>query len=789
MESAVIGAALSLTAAHAVVLAAAYMRRDATREGSFWILLSVALAGLVCLTYVIPVDATLGGATLRVLSTLVLSGAALAAFGGAVIRDMGGADRSPRLLRGWLAINVGWVSLAVVLWLVNDPAVLLLGETGWLVELLRQFNPGGMVALFGLVGASVFLIGFGLQRFYVASLPEVANRALYWVLNATVLLQALVLLITGTESIAALGMAVLLVASIGVVHGATYFHVFDIRSALILALRSLFFVAISAAMVFLALYLALTTGLDAENAEGLLIMGLVALLVAALSVPVRHGIEYLIHQVTYRRRINPTPATREFSRHVSEATELKTLMSNAIQTLNHVFQVRRSAIILLTSTHRVKDAVELQVMQPEGEQDGMKGLLSVYSPIYDALAAHHEAITQFDLDYNPRFAEAGADERRFFASLQMSAYAPIVMETTLIGILAAGPKLDDTAFFPDDRELLTTLAQQTAIALRNARHVDDLQHLYKSMQSLYSGLKSANDELNKMDAVKSDFVTIASHELRTPLAQLRGYTDILDALNDQGMLDRDQTVGLVANLRKATERMEELISAMLDVSQLDVNAMDLRLTATPLESVIRMAIEPLADAINQRKIALTSRGLRGLPPIQADLPRLVQAFRNVIVNAIKFTPDGGRIDIVASVENASSELEGDHIRVEIRDTGVGIDKKNLELVFKKFFRAYDPSLHSTGTYKFLGAGPGLGLTIARGVIEGHGGHIWAESEGHDMDNFPGTTFVIRLPVSTPDDARRRLSFEGEMPPHEPTSQLNMPVASQQDNKPSEVVGD
>jgi len=225
---------------------------------------------------------------------------------------------------------------------------------------------------------------------------------------------------------------------------------------------------------------------------------------------------------------------------------------------------------------------------------------------------------------------------------------------------------------------------------------------------------------------------------------------------------------MVANLRKATERMEELIAAMLDVSQLDVNAMDLSLTETPPESLLRMAIEPLGDAITQRKLSLTARGLRGLPNIQADLQRLVQAFRNIIVNAIKFTPDGGRIEIIGTLEESEEEGGVDFVLIAIKDTGVGINKKDLTLVFRKFFRAYDPALHSTGTYKFLGAGPGLGLTIAKGVIEGHGGKIWAESEKQDMESYPGATFYIRLPVSTPDDAKRVMRIETERERDKPT---------------------
>ncbi|MBC8097878.1 MAG: HAMP domain-containing histidine kinase, partial [Armatimonadetes bacterium] len=304
-----------------------------------------------------------------------------------------------------------------------------------------------------------------------------------------------------------------------------------------------------------------------------------------------------------------------------------------------------------------------------------------------------------------------------------------------------------------------TLAQQTGFALRNARLVSDLQHLNATMRALNRGLGDANSELAQLDSVKTDFVTIASHELRTPLAQIRGYTDIIDTINEQGMLDQSQTTVLVTNLRKATERMEELIAAMLDVSQLDVDAMDLRFAPTTIESVTRQAIEPLTDAIRQRKLSLLVRGMKGLPQLEADLQRLVQAFRNVIVNAIKFTPDGGRIEITASLQPAQIKGGVDHILVTIADTGVGIDATHTELIFKKFYRAFDPQLHSTGTYKFLGAGPGLGLTIAKGVIESHGGRIWAESEGHNVEGTPGSTFYVLLPTVPPADARRAVTFD------------------------------
>jgi signal transduction histidine kinase len=200
---------------------------------------------------------------------------------------------------------------------------------------------------------------------------------------------------------------------------------------------------------------------------------------------------------------------------------------------------------------------------------------------------------------------------------------------------------------------------------------------------------------------------------------------------------------------------------MLDVSQLGLDAMDLRFAQTTIDSVLRLAIEPLSESIKQRKLQLSARGLKDLPPIEADMQRLVQAFRNLVLNAIKYTPDGGRIDITAHLQKSESSRP-DEIIVQIKDTGIGIDPKNHELIFEKFFRVADPGLHSTGATKFMGAGPGLGLTIARGVIQGHGGRISVESPGYDPEKLPGTTFYIYLPIIPPESAKRVAPFESSV---------------------------
>jgi signal transduction histidine kinase len=741
---------------HGVLLAYTQIRGSQIRTGRVWLSLTILLSMLTALTTFMPPTTLVMDKYGRDFGLTLLLAIMLITFGGLVIQDVR-RRKNNRTIRLWLGWGVVWLAALVASAFASDR--LLVGQADWLITALNPPNLFSLVTLGGLAITGLVLLGVTFRAFYTAGLPEVANRALFWVIDSAVILLGIVLALSGTFTLIVLGTLALLIGVTGALYAEISYRVFDIRNGLNLAIRTALIVSSTALIVFVALYLSRSYQLQ-DTMESSLIMASLALAVSIIYVPVRGVIEWGVDRLSMGRYTDPTVATRRYSQQVSKAFELDQLVKVATETLNVSLKVRRSGMMLVSDTDS-GDQLELRVMIAGGFSDvkDKKGFISRKSPVYQRLAGDKAPLSQFDMEFSPKYKTLSEAERTFFNGLNMSAYAPVIVEDSLIGVLACGPKLNDAPFYPRDLELLTTLANQTGVALRNARLVADLRHLNNSMTKLNEGLEDANAQMEKLDSVKTDFVTIASHELRTPLAQIRGYTDIIDALNDQGMLDQDQIRGMVANLRKASERMEELISAMLDVSQLDVNAMDLRFAQTSPESVIRLAIEPLTDAIKQRKLTLSARGLRGLPTIEADMQRLVQAFRNIVLNAIKFTPDNGRIEITASLQPAENGDGKDMIMVAIADTGVGIAKANLELIFEKFFRAYDPGLHSTGATKFLGAGPGLGLTIARGVIEGHGGKIWAESPGHNMETFPGTTFYVLLPVSPPENARRVMPFE------------------------------
>jgi signal transduction histidine kinase len=189
--------------------------------------------------------------------------------------------------------------------------------------------------------------------------------------------------------------------------------------------------------------------------------------------------------------------------------------------------------------------------------------------------------------------------------------------------------------------------------------------------------------------------------------------------------------------------MVEIIDNMLDVSRIDTNQLEMMLTDIEIQPVIERVRNVFQPALEERKLSLTTSGLEDLPVLCGDKDLLYKVFYHVIGNAIKYTPDGGQI--IISGRRIEGYTQGE-IEITVRDTGIGIDRENQDLVFEKFYQTGEVLLHSSGKTKFKGGGPGLGLAIARGIVNAHDGRIWLESPGYDEETYPGTTVFVRLPI-------------------------------------------
>ena len=155
----------------------------------------------------------------------------------------------------------------------------------------------------------------------------------------------------------------------------------------------------------------------------------------------------------------------------------------------------------------------------------------------------------------------------------------------------------------------------------------------------------------------------------------------------------------------------------------------------------------LRSAAAERKIEITSSTTDDTPNINADPAMIQKALYHLIVNAIKYTPDGGTVTL--STRPVAMDDNGPGVEIAVKDTGIGLDPEHHELVFEKFYQVGSVAIHSSGKTTFKGGGPGLGLAIVRGVARAHGGKAWVESTGCDEVNFPGSTFYLQLPLNPP----------------------------------------
>lgn len=233
------------------------------------------------------------------------------------------------------------------------------------------------------------------------------------------------------------------------------------------------------------------------------------------------------------------------------------------------------------------------------------------------------------------------------------------------------------------------------------------------------------NKLKDLDKMKSDFFSSMSHELRTPLTSIKeGSGILLEGI--AGELTEKQRK-LLTILSEESNRLIELVNSLLDLSKMEAGMMTYVFEKANLAPLIERTMIEIAPLLEAKKIHLESSVSKELPAIDMDSERILQALRNLIGNAVKFTPEGGRVWV--SCQPAAQGVE-----VSIKDSGPGIPEKNLIMIFDKFQQA-----NLTGSYRLKGTG--LGLAIVKHIITSHGGEIWAKSKPEQ-----GSTFIFTLPV-------------------------------------------
>ncbi len=260
-------------------------------------------------------------------------------------------------------------------------------------------------------------------------------------------------------------------------------------------------------------------------------------------------------------------------------------------------------------------------------------------------------------------------------------------------------------------------------------------------------LQKTNKVLRELDRNKLEFIQVAAHELRTPLTVLKGYVDMLHSF--LGIEENDALSGMLAGISKGADRMHEVVNTMLDVTRIDKSILNLASAPVLVKLVIFDIVVSLEKDLEERNIEVIINHIEDMPVIHADPSMVEKALYHLIINAIKFTPDGGEITI--STRKIMLENKIDCIEIAIKDTGIGLDEEHHKLIFEKFYQVGSVALHSSGKTAFKGGGAGLGLAIVQGVAQAHGGNVWVESIGCNESDCPGSTFYLQLPINAPSE--------------------------------------
>jgi signal transduction histidine kinase len=565
------------------------------------------------------------------------------------------------------------------------------------------------------------------------------NRALYWLWVSILLVvgQALALFTPALSWLAGFVGLLLHLGGLAIVTIAvTHRDLPNVRAALRKSFSSAVSILLMAALLLVSL-LILSPYVQPLQPIAVVLVGVLSMGLVLIYEPLQELVARLAEQLVPRSGRDLDEKLRAYSLAIANIIDLEQLAAVVAGTVSDVLDVERAALIVAME----KDGeVRLQPLRGIGDIPQREISLDILNPVIEHMQGQQRLLFQHNLAQDTAFRNLVPQVRAWLQQLGMEVYVPIFAKSIFLGILAAGPPRSSEPFGAREQTFLSALANQTAVALQNARMFEDMRELNLEITQLNQDLRQTMERVERLDRAKTDFLTITSHELRTPLTHVKGYADLLTELCAAKAVTTEQIEEITRSICRAANRLETIVEALLNMSQLEADHLDMFLSPTTLEAVLRMALRPWMKPIQLRKLHLTVQNVEDIPPIVVDLQKLSQAFGNLISNAIKYTPDGGTIFVRARRMNDAL------YEVVVTDNGVGIDPADQELIFDKFFRVGEPDLYSSGESSFMGGGPGLGLSIARAIIEAHGGRIWVTSEGHDKVHCPGSAFHVVLPL-------------------------------------------
>ncbi|MFL7812758.1 MAG: ATP-binding protein [Anaerolineales bacterium] len=405
------------------------------------------------------------------------------------------------------------------------------------------------------------------------------------------------------------------------------------------------------------------------------------------------------------------PDIREKTRKVAHLVEISAILNSTLKPeplLQNILQAAAELLECSVISILLYDEREKELRFAATTSVNIDQLEQIPVPLENSLAGTIYTENRHLVINNPKDDPRHYDEVGQEVGLQIDSLlgVPMRIKDRVTGVIEALNK--DCGEFTDfDVQLLLVIASQAAISIHNAQ--------------LIQALQKANVELSQADKLKRDLMAVASHELRTPLGNILGYATLLheDAI--------EANKPLAESIIRASSKLRAVLDDMANMNLLYTGEADLDLADTTLQEVLSFAKDEVRQTVTRDNLPINYHLPDEPIPLRVDLCKLSVVFVNLLLNAVRFSPEEGEIDLTV-------EQRKDEVMVSVVDSGKGIPQESLEKIFEVFYQEED---HMTRRF----GGLGLGLSIAKELVRLHGGRIWAESDGVGK----GATFRVVLP--------------------------------------------
>jgi len=449
--------------------------------------------------------------------------------------------------------------------------------------------------------------------------------------------------------------------------------------------------------------------------------------------PLRERMQRLVDGFFDRDRSRYRLAVREISEAMVSMLSLGEIGDRILAALTDTMGVSRAMVLLFDETDRV---LRVEAWRGDWEQEDIDVEIPSDHPIWKHLWMRREELSRADFDDEPD-AEKRESCWDVYDTLEVELLVPILFGVDLLGVIAVGRKLSGERLAADDRQLLRTLANQSSIAIENAKAFDEIAKLNESLELRVDErtreLQETQNQLMQAEKLKSlgQLVAGVAHELNNPIGFVHANLQLLDEFieklataqerGEDPSRYRDAITKLLLRSREGTERVKQIVQDLRTFSRTDQADLQSANLTEEIDRTLALMEPRFKGGVD------VVREYEELPEVRCYPGQLNQVFLNLLMNACDVLEDGGTITIRA-------EPIGTGVRLEFEDTGPGIPAEVRGRIFDPFF-----------TTKEVGKGTGLGLSLSHGIIERHGGRIFVQStEGR------GTKFVIELPLVAPE---------------------------------------